>query len=389
MNVRTNLQNTRLPRAAAGLAQRARGWFAPARLQRRIFSTALVLSLAAAAYWLVIASDRYVSEAHVIIQRTDMSGGQTVDFTGLLGNVGGITSDQLLLRDHLLSIDMLLAVDAKLDLRAHYSDWKRDPLSRMWSAGTPLEKFHAHWLKRVTVEFDEYTGVLVVKAQAYDPDTAHAIVAMLVAEGERHMNAMAHELARGQVEFLERQVEQMNERAMAARQAVIAYQNEKGLASPQGAAQALEGIIGKLEARLTELQTQRSALLGYLMPDSPGVVEIDLQIAATRQQIAREQRRIAAPEGDALNRSVEEFQRLEMQANFAQDVYRTALVALEKGRIEATRTLKKVSVLQSPSKPQYPLQPRRIYNSIVFLLVSLVVAGVLNLVAVIIRDHRD
>ena len=389
MNVYRNLQKTRLSNAVARCVVPVREWLTLDRVRQGVFPAALLLSLLAAVYWLLIASDRYVSVAHVIIQRTDMSGGQTVDFSGLLGNVGGVASDQLLLRDHLLSTDMLLALDAKLGLREHYSDWHRDPLSRMWSADEPLEAFHEYWLKRVSVEFDEYAGVLVIRAQAYDPDTAYAIVTMLVAEGERHMNAIAHELARGQVEFLERQGEQMNERAIAARQAVITFQNEKGLASPLGAAEALEAIIGKLEAQLTDLQTRRNAMLGYLMPKSPDVVEVDLQIAATRQQIEREQSRIAAPDGDTLNRAVEEFQRLEMQAHFTQDVYKTALVALEKGRIEATRALKKVSVLQSPTRPQYPLQPQRIYNSIVFLLLSLVLAGVIKLIVVIIRDHRD
>ncbi|MBP6052717.1 MAG: hypothetical protein KA739_12800 [Pseudomonadales bacterium] len=367
----------------------ARKLFAPADLQRNIFAGALLLSLLAAFYWLLIASDRYVSEAHIIIQRTDLVSGQTVDFSGLLGNVGGNTADQLLLRDHLLSLDMLRALDEKLDLRAHYSNWRRDPLSRMWFEDTPIEKFQDYFLGRVNVDFDEYTGVLVIKAQAYDPDTAHAIAALMVEEGERHMNAMAHELANEQVAFLERQVAAMSKRAMKARQAVLAFQNSNSLASPAAAAQTLEGIIARLESQLTDLQTRRGAMLGYLVSDSPSITEIDLEIGATRDQIAREQAKLASPDGNTLNRTIEEFQRIEADAGFADDVYKTSLVALEKGRIEATRTLKKVSVLQKPSQPEYPLQPRRIYNAIVFLLVSLLLAGVLNLVAVIIRDHRD
>ena len=46
-----------------------------------------------------------------------------------------------------------------------------------------------------------------------------------------------------------------------------------------------------------------------------------------------------------------------MNAEFAQDVYKTALIALEKGRIEATRTLKKVSVLQAPTVGLAPWSP--------------------------------
>jgi capsular polysaccharide transport system permease protein len=130
-------------------------------------------------------------------------------------------------------------------------------------------------------------------------------------------------------------------------------------------------------------------LLGYLAPTAPGVVEVDLQIDAVEQQIKKEQLRLASPKGKALNRAVEEFQRLELEAGFAQDMYKTALVALEKGRVEATRTLKKVSVLQSPTLPEYSLEPRRIYNTIVFVIVALLVAGVVHLIAAIVRDHKD
>jgi capsular polysaccharide transport system permease protein len=78
-----------------------------------------------------------------------------------------------------------------------------------------------------------------------------------------------------------------------------------------------------------------------------------------------------------------------MAAMFAQDVYKTALTALEKGRIEATRNLKMVTIVQNPTLPQYPLEPRRIYNIVVFALSVLVLAGIVQLLAAIIRDHQD
>ncbi len=384
------IRQSRLAQPISRLAGWTQGWLAPALLRRRTFGAAFIASLLAALYWGFIASDRYVSEAHVIIQRTDLGGGQGMDFSSLLGNMGGgSAADQLLLRDYLLSVDMLKKLDARLNLRAHYSGWHRDPLSRMWSEDAPLEYFHRHYLSRVSVEFDTHVGVLVIKTEAYDPDTAHAIAAMLVEEGERYMNAIAHRLAEDQVAFLEKQVSDMRERTLQARQAVLDFQNKKGMASPQGTAENLVGIINGLETQLAELQTRRSAMLGYLMPDSSSVVELNLQIAAIEKQLAKQNARLASPTRTALNETVEEYQRLQLNAEFAQDVYKTALVALEKGRIEATRTLKKVSVLQSPTQPQYPLEPRRLYNTIVFVLVALLIAGIVHLIAAIIRDHKD
>lgn len=384
-----SLKTSRLAQSTVWLAQWSRGRLAPSLMQHRAFGAAFIASLAAAFYWGIIASDRYVSEAHVVIQRTDLSGGQVMDFAGPFGNLGGGRADQLLLRDYLLSVDMLKKLDAKLNLRSHYSGWYRDPLSRMWFADAPLELFHRHFLSMASVEFDDYAGVLVIKAQGYDPKTAHALAAMLVEEGEHYMNVMAHDLARDQVAFLERQAGDMSVRTLRARRAVLDYQNRKGLVSPQGTADNLAAIISHLEAQLADLRTRRTVMLGYLMPDSSNIAELNLQIAAVEKQIGQEQARLVSPNGKMLNSIVEEFQRLQMNAEFAQDVYKTALVALEKGRIEATRTLKKVSVLQAPTVPQYPLEPRRIYNTVVFILVALLLAGVVQLLAAIIRDHKD
>lgn len=384
------IKQTRVARSMSRLAEWANGWLTPRLLRQRTFAAAFVAILLATAYWTFIASDRYVSEARVIVQHTDLSGGQSMDFSTLLaGAPGGTRAEQMLLRDHLLSVDMLNKLDAKLDLRAHYSDTARDPLSRMWGKDVSLESFHQHYLSRVKVEFDDYAGVLVIRAQGYDPKTAHAIATMLVEEGERKMNDMAHSLAQEQVDFLERQVGQMGERSIEARRAVLAFQNKNGLVSPQSTAESLEATINGLEAQLTELRARRTALLGYLAPNAPGVVEIEMQISAVEKQIGDERARLATPKGKALNRTVEEFQRLQLNAEFAQDVYRTALVALEKGRVEATRTLKKVSILQSPTLPEYPLEPRRFYSIVVFVLFALLLAGVVHLVAAIVRDHKD
>lgn len=370
------------------------GWLyrnmAPALLQRRIIGFAVISSLLAAAYWLLIASDRYVSEAHVIIQRTDLTGGQIMDFTSLLGGaVNGSRADQLLLRDHLRSIDMLKKLDAKLNLRAHYSDWKRDLLSRMWFQDASMEWFHRHYLSQISIEFDDYTGLLIIKANGFDPKMAQAITAQLVQEGERFMNEMAHDLAQDQVGFLEKQLGQMNTQVMQTRQALLAYQNKEGLVSPQSTAENIAGIVARLEGQRTELETQRSALQAYLVSDHPNIIQINQQIAAIQKQITQEQAKLTSPNGKTLNRTVEEYQRLQMEAAFAQDVYKTALVALEKGRIEAARNIKKISVLQTPTLPEYPLEPRRFYNTLVFMLLALMLASVAHLAAAIIRDHKD
>ena len=378
-----------------GNARRAiesvQGWLAPALLRRRTFGIAVVAIVLAIIYWGLVASDRYVSEAQIVIERTDMSsGGAAVDLGGLLsGAASGNRTDQMLLRAHLLSIDMLNKLDTSLDLRSHYSDPSRDILSRMWGKNIEQEWFHRHFQSRTSVEFDDYSGILMIRVEAYDPKMANAIAEMLVREGERYMNELGHAMARDQVAFLEKQVAEMGQTLLRSRHELLAFQNKRGILSPQATAEALQTTISRLEGLLTDLKTRRSALMGQLDQRAPVVIELDMQIRALEKQIVQEQSRLTSSKGRTLNTTVEEYQRLEMIAKFAEDIYKTALVALEKGRLEALRTLKKVSVIQSPSLPQYPWEPRRIYNIIVFVLGALILAGIVHLVAAIIRDHRD
>ena len=356
-----------------------------------IWAAAFAFFVVMAAYWLMLASDRYVSTAHIVIQRTDLSTGASAgDLASLIGGVSGANrADQLMMRDYLLSVGLLQKLDKELDLRSHFSNWRRDPFSKFLFANAPVEWLHRYYLSRVSVELNDYDGVLVVNAQAYTPEMSKAISEKLVLEGEAFMNNVANSLAQTQVDFLEKQVVQMHDRLLSARQTLLDFQNKKGLASPMATAESTVAILAKLQASLTELQTQKSALQSYLVASHPSVVQLNQQIAAVEKQMLQEQAKLASPTGKPLNKTVEEYQRLEMQAAFADAVYKTALSALERGRIEATRTIKKISVVQAPTLPEYPLEPRRIYNTLVALMTAFLLAGIAHLLWAVVQDHKD
>lgn len=378
-------------RARAGLAGfRTRAATSWARLRKQpLLAAAFVFSVLAAAYWLLIASDRYVSEARVIVQRTDLAASTTPDLGALLaGNVSGNRSDQMVMREHLLSRDMMRNLQEKLDLEEHYSGWTIDPFSRLAFANSANDLYD-YYLDRVTVEYDEYGGVLVVKAQAFEPDMAEAMTTTMVEEGARFMNRSANRLAEEQVEFLQGQVDQLEERARSTRQAVLGFQNRERIASPEAQAQTIAQVIAQLESRKSELQVQLASQSAFLVEDHPVLVELQRQIAAIDRQIASQNSRLAGPRGGELNSAMEQFAILEADAKFAEELYRTALTALEKGRVESTRTIKTLSVIQKPNLPDEAELPDRLRNSIVYAIIAFLIAGVLQLLGMIIRDHRD
>lgn len=356
---------------------------------RWVVRSVLLMSALSTGYWL-FSSDRYVSEAIVLIQNTEQISMPTFDIATVLGGLGSISKpDQLLLREHLLSVDMLKKLDADFNLRAHYSDRRRDFASRMWFEGASIEWFHRHYLSRVTVDFDDYAGVLRIRVQAYDAATAQAITRMLVKEGERYMNEMSHALARAQVDFLSTQVASAHEQLLQASHTLLDFQNQKGLVSPKATVGSIHAIIAKLEEQRTELQTQLASLPRSLDRNHPTRKSLQQSLLAVERQIAQEHAKLASTSGVPLNSLVEEEQRLEMDLDFKKAVYKTALAGLEKGRMDAARTLKQVSVLQLPVLPEYAMEPRRIYGVVATLCITILVIGIVNLLKSVILDHVD
>lgn len=350
-----------------------------------VFLLTLIMSF----YWGVIASNRYVSEANVVLESPQLSA-PAFNFQSLLGGGAGANrGDMLLLRDYLLSVDMLNQLQAGLDIRRHFSASHIDYFSRLKDINTPTEKLHRYFQKRVSVELDDYAQVLRVRVQAFDPETAQSIAQMMLSEGERHMNAMGKRLAEEQVRFLEAQVLQLEERLDQTIAELIDHQNQSGLVSPQGTVESISAVVAGLESQLATLSARRSAMLSFQSPRSPEVLRIDSEIKAVNEQIIRERSRMAQSTGDALNVLTSEYQALELKMQFARESYSAALMALENTRIEAARKLKQVSVLQSPTLPEFATEPRRVYNITVFALVSLFLALIVHMLILIIKDHRD
>lgn len=338
-------------------------------------------------YWGFLASDRYVSRAHIVLQSPEIipSG---LNVSSILSGTSG-SGDLLLLREHLQSVSMLQKLQGSMNLREHYSNPEIDRWSRLESADVPIEAFHDYMNKRVAITFDDYSKVLRIEVQAYDPETARAITQALLDEGERHMNLMGQRLAQEQVAFIDKQVQTLEERLLSAREALLHYQNEKGLVAPTQTVEAIFSTVSRLEAELAVLRAQIKSQKTYQSIQSPTVRRMQSEADALAQQIEIEKAKLATTGGNALNRVSAEYETLQLKAKFALDLYSSALTSLESTRVEAARKLKQVSILEYPTLAQYPEKPERLYNIAVVTVFALLFAAIGQLVIAVIRDHRD
>lgn len=358
-------------------------------LRQQLFWTIIGVAICLlSGYWLLVASDRYISEAHVVIQKTDLPSGDA-GLSGFISGVlgGGSSNDQLILKDYLQSVDMLRLLDARLKLREHYQDKQHDLVSRLWR--DEIEWFHRYFLKQVTIYYDTEGGILQIRTEAYSPEMAKAITTMLVQEGEHFMNLQAQNLAKDQVQFLEQQLVTIKDNLLKSRQNLLAYQNKNGTISPMVNVETLSTTVAQLEVKRIEIDAQLTAMRSYLVANHPMITQLEQQKAAIEKQMSIEREKLVSPGGHTMNAKVEEYQRLEFEAGFMQEVYKTALASVERGRIEAARTIKKMLVLQSPTTPEYPDSPRRFYNTIVSIVMVILLAGIFSLIVAIIEEHKD
>lgn len=350
------------------------------------WALAFVAILLVSFYWFVWAEERYVSRATVVLESPQVA---TPEFSlsSLMGG-GGNTSDLLLLREHLLSVDMLRLLDEQLDIRQHYNE-HGDIFAKLRDPNVPIEDLHKYYLRRVEVELDEYAGVLNIHVQGYTPEFARDMAALLLDAGENHMNTMGHRLAEEQVRFLEQQMIRLEDRFRDTRTELLEFQNEYGLVSPTSTVESINQVVATLEGDLARLQAQRNALASFQSSQSAELREVERSITALRDQIVEQRDRLAQATGNSLNRISAEYETLELQAQFAQETYSSALAALENTRLEAARQLKQVSVLQSPLFPEYPTEPNRLYNSSVFAIITIFLAFIFSMIMMIVKDHRD
>jgi capsular polysaccharide transport system permease protein len=345
----------------------------------------------AALYLTLFAADRYVAESVVAVREngdTPIVGADALT-TLFAGSAPASREDELMLETHVLSMDMLKQLEQALDLKESYSAPRLDLLFRL-SPDATREQYLDYYRRRVEVLVDDESGLLQIRTQAFTPEAAQAVNRQIIALSERFINESSHRLAREQMEFAEQELEKARAAVNDARGALLAFQSEHGVLDPVAQATANTGLTVELQAALARQEAELKALLGYLNEDAHQVQGLKTQIAGTRSQLEAESvRAMSSDDGTSLNVLAGEFQELAANLQFAQDTYKLALSGLETARVESTRKLKSLVLVESPALPESARYPRRLYTLFALLMGLGLLYGIVRLVVATIEDHQE
>lgn len=314
----------------------------------------------AVAYFAFFAADRYESEARFVLR----SPGRTI--SAQLPNVlqaAGIaraSDDGYIVQEFLASRDAMEVLEKGADLKAAYAAGGHDFIWKFPNLFTSKteEGLYWHYQRMMSADFDSTTGVSTLKTQAFTPEAAQRLVAVLLESAEGLINRLNERARQDAIKVADAEVERMKARALAAQAALTTFRERERLVDPNQVTLAVLETIARLSVEAATLSVQISEL-EKTSRNSPQITPLRGRRSAIEVQIATERHRLAG-DAQAIAPRIAEYERLMLEREFAAKALITAMTALETARIEAQRQQVYLEKVATPARPDYPSYPWRV-----------------------------
>ncbi len=378
------------PQTAASVPQ-IRIRTAPRRGRRRLlgFLVMVILpTLAAAAYYGGIASDRYVSQSKLVLSTEGGGAGLQGELLNLIGagKTDSAPSQAAMLFEFIRSPEMVRRLDSMIDLRNLWGRMEVDPLSRL-PADATREELLDYYLDHVHVTAEPGHPILDVKTEAFSAPDAQLLLNTLVIISEEAVNRVFTNMRSDALAFAREELQRAEDRLAAAQTRLSAFRNQHGELDPLQAASALGAIASGLQSQLSTEKAKLEAMLHQMRPESPQVRAQKALIAGLEKQIAEDRSVLAGTPKSVYADLLGEWEGLLIEHKFAETAYTSAMAFLETTRADTLRQHSYVIDFVPPTLPEEATEPQRIRNTIVVFLGSLLTWIILSLVVSTMREH--
>ncbi|WP_306030093.1 lipopolysaccharide biosynthesis protein [Stappia sp. MMSF_3263] len=389
----------RIDRAAAAIARKTDLNIRPRQLRRALlklsFAVCVLLpSLLGGLYFFVIASERYAARASFAVRSMDSvpSGGDFLGAIAGLSSVGTTTTDSYIVLEYLKSRELIDKIQADFDLREAFSKSSIDFLYRL-DAGAPIEDVVAYWDWMITASYDNTSAILNFEVEAFSAQDAKAIATLIVAYCQELINQLSEQARKDAVRFAQKEVATAEVRLKVIRDEMRKFRSSSSAVDPTASAAAQVQLVAGIETQLIELRARLGTLLASLDEDSLPVVQLRKQISSLETQLIEKQTEVNGEGEDStrigrgLSSLLADYEKLQVDMEFAQKAYATSLSSLERARAEADRQQRFLAVFASPSTPEIAIYPYRVINTFLVFISALILWSIGVLLAYSIRDH--
>ena len=344
-------------------------------------------------YFYGIARDRYVTRSDFVIRKAEASEasmGSGGGLVALLGQNNQVSlEDARYLKTYLQSPQVLSDLRRTFDVDEAYRKKGLDPLAGI-AANLSPEKRLAFFKKQVAVSLDEISGAIVLRTVGLDPQSSLDLNRFMLSKSEQFVNRLNQDISLKQLRFAEQELLRSRNNLDRAKNTLIAYQNANSVVNPKAEAELAGQAIAKMQEKYVELKVELTTMKRkYKDPNEPEVLALSDEVNEIQRQIENERRSLVSKKGRNLNQKAADSMRYESDVSFATDMYRMALSAVEKARVESKRQQKFMALLSAPQLPEDPQNDWRSKGFFTVLAVSLVGFSLTKFVLGMQASHRQ
>lgn len=312
-------------------------------------------------YLYAVAEDQYASHVGFSV-RTEEVGSAVELLGGITELSGSSSSDTDILYEFIQSQQMVRTVNNQLDLARIYTQ----PDDPVFSLGDDarIEALSHYWERMVKIFYDRSSGLIEIRVLAFDPDDARAIATAVFVESSAMINELSTIARADATRYAEEELSNAEDRLKVANQQLTAFRNRTQIVDPSADIQGQMGLLNSLQAQLAEAIINHELLLQTSSESDPRVVQEQRRIDVIQQQIRDERQRFGSQgieNGDnPFSKLLEEYQALELEREFAEKSYLSALTARDASVAEAQRQSRYLATHIDPTLAETPEYPRRL-----------------------------
>lgn len=350
--------------------------------------TVIVPTIIAILYFGVLAEDVYISESRIIVRNPDQSAASPINLALDRSGFGASNNTNGAVISYLQSRQAVEEADEDGLIKQAYSDANVFWFDRFGGlGGTSDEEFYRYFAGKLAVDEGASTQVLTIQVSAFDPEQAQTINQRLVGQAEELVNGLSRRAQDDLIAVAESEVDEAADAARLAALELARYRDTSGIVDPAQQSEAGLQMIGRLQDELIAAQTQLRQLRTYT-PQASQIPFLEVQVRELQAQIARERSELTGGQA-SLSSALAEFQELQIYAEFADKQLAASRAALQEARAEARRQQAYLEQVSAASLPDYPAEPRRIRSILATLALGLLAWGVLSMLLIGVREHRD
>ncbi len=345
-------------------------------------------SAIATVYFGLLADDVFVSESRLIVRGVEKPDLSPVGAALGANPLSGPSEESSAVTQFIQSRGALQAINEDGLVAQAYGNESVFLFDRFGGlSGNSFEQLYRYFQDKVAIEDGDNFQTLTLSVRAFNPQDAQAINERLLQQSEQLVNDLSGRARDDAIQFSRDQVSAAREEARAAALALARFRDQEGVIDPELQAEVGLQTIGQLQQELSAARSNLRQLQTYT-PKASQIPYLKAQVSQLEQDIERETARMAGGR-QSLSANASRFQELTLASQFAEQQLSVALTALQEAQADASRQQAYIERISQPSLPDYPMYPRRVRSIFATFVLGLLAWGVIAMLLVGIREHRE